>query len=185
MEIWKDINGYEGFYQVSSEGRVRSLDRLVQQGNCNRIMRGKILKPVKHSGGYLTVCLSKPGDPHIRPKRLIHRLVAEHFCERPSEDCSHVNHKDGNKHNNTPDNLEWVTQADNNRHGVKTGLIGRAQGSKVHTSKLTEADVRWILKHFKRLDPVYGVTPLAKKFDVSEQTIIGVIVGKSWKHVQV
>lgn len=95
---WKDIKGYEGRYQVSNMGDVRSL------------ISGKTLKPSTNSNGYLRVCLMP-----FRKWPLVHRIVAEAFLER--EDGKNiVNHKDGNRKNNMVDNLEWCTQSYNLRY---------------------------------------------------------------------
>ena len=112
MEIWKDIKGYEGIYQVSSLGRIRSLDRLDNKG---RITHGRILKNKHDGGGYCMVALSKEGK-QIYPK--IHRLVALHFI--PNVDNKpQINHKDENKENNSVDNLEWVTSKENANYGTR------------------------------------------------------------------
>ena len=96
-EIWKDVKNYEGLYQVSSLGRVKS--------------KRKLLKPI--NGEYLRVGLSKNG---IQTTKYIHRLVAETFLG-----CSdlQVNHKDENKHNNDVNNLEWITFKENMNYGTK------------------------------------------------------------------
>ena len=97
QEIWKDIPEYEGLYQVSNLGRVKS--------------KKKILKPIK--GEYLKVGLSKNG---VQTTKYIHRLVAETFLGK----CNlQVNHKDENKYNNHLDNLEWVTFKENMNYGTK------------------------------------------------------------------
>lgn len=110
-EIWKDIKGYEGLYQVSSEGRVKSKAR---NGN----WKEKILKPVKTKDNYFIVGLCKNGKS--KNKR-INRLVAEAFIPNP-ENKPEVNHIDGNKHNNKISNLEWVTTKENIVHAYKIGL---------------------------------------------------------------
>ena len=102
METWKDISGYEGIYEVSDLGRVRSL---VQR---NRWKPG-ILKPGKTHGGYLQVLLCKDG----KSKNMkVHRLVAEAFIPNPNN-LETVNHKDEDKTNNSASNLEWMTRKDN------------------------------------------------------------------------
>lgn len=106
-EIWKDIEGYEGLYQVSSLGRVRRVKSL---------KIGKILKPCKNLKGYCIVVLSKNG----KHKTLtIHRLVAQTFIPNPDKlPC--VNHKDEDKTNNRVENLEWCTYEYNNNYGDRT-----------------------------------------------------------------
>ena len=107
MEVWKDIQGYEGLYQVSNLGRVRSL----HYRNTNEV-RELFLKP--HNRGYLQVELHKYGN---RKMFTVHRLVALAFVDGFAENRE-VNHIDENKHNNRADNLEWVTTSENVRHSI-------------------------------------------------------------------
>lgn len=109
MEEWKDIEGFDGQYQVSSYGRVKSLPWYYHH------REDIILKPINQNSGYLQVALYSKQKPN--KKYLIHRLVAEAFLEHDSRK-NHVNHKDGNKHNNNVENLEWVTQSENNLHAI-------------------------------------------------------------------
>lgn len=114
-EIWKDVVGYEGQYQVSDLGNVRS----VNWGN-RGFTKNLYLKP--HNRGYLQVELFRDGT---RKTFMVHRLVAQAFIENPNN-LPLVNHKDENKYNNTPDNLEWCDNSYNvcyslNRHGVEAG----------------------------------------------------------------
>jgi hypothetical protein len=114
MEIWKDINGYEGYYQISNQGNVRSIDRF--DGVHDR--KGTIIKPSLKQNGYLQVGLRM----HSKRKWIgVHRLVAIHFIENP-DNKPQVNHIDGNKQNNTINNLEWVTAKENQNHATKLGL---------------------------------------------------------------
>jgi len=110
-EVWKDIKDYEGLYQVSSFGNVRSLDRIDCDG---RKRKGRILKP--HSAKrYLAVSLSKCSNVK---KIRVHKLVAGYFIKKEKEGLV-VNHIDENKHNNHIDNLEWCTQRQNVIHYYK------------------------------------------------------------------
>ena len=119
-EIWKDIYEYEGKYQVSNMGRVRSLDRLVTYADgSNRLHRGRILKAAADKDGYYRVILSDIQHSN----RLVHRLVAEAFIDNPDH-LPEVNHKDENKQNNIVSNLEWCTDKYNVNYG--TGLTRRA-----------------------------------------------------------
>lgn len=104
MEVWRDVKGYEGLYQVSDWGRVR-------RGN-------KLLHLNTNTYGYKHITLCKNNVPKTA---LVHTLVADAFIENP-QSKPQINHKDGNKENNTVANLEWVTQEDNNRHAIKTKL---------------------------------------------------------------
>lgn len=108
MEIWRDILGFEGKYQVSSWGRVRNA-------------KGQILVPYKNEKGYLKIALCKNGENY---KCRVNRLVAEAFIPNPYN-LPQVNHKDGNKENNSFTNLEWITNRDNQIHAsqLRKGMI--------------------------------------------------------------
>jgi hypothetical protein len=105
MEIWKDINGYEGYYQISSYGRVKNVET-------NKILIGDT-----NNIGYRRVWLYIP----VKKRYFVHRLVAIHFC-RGYRDGFVVNHKDGDKLNNHADNLEWVTRSENDLHAYRLNL---------------------------------------------------------------
>lgn len=118
-EIWKDIPGYEGLYQVSSFGRVRGVERIVKsKNNSTKTILQKPLKISKYKIGYEYICLSKFG---VRIKNKIHRIVASAFIENPLNKRE-VNHIDGNKSNNNVSNLEWATSSENQQHAYNTGL---------------------------------------------------------------
>ena len=113
-EIWKDIKGFEGLYQVSNLGRVKSLKYMKSD-------KEMVLKSGKNKGGYSLVRLTASGKQYY----LIHRLVAEAFIAN-SQNLPCVNHIDGDKSNNTVENLEWVSHKENTRHAFDTGLITRS-----------------------------------------------------------
>ena len=127
-EIWKDIEGYEGIYQVSNLGRVRSLEQVRTKPHPRNtsmtmtyITKGKVLKQRKHPAGYWTVMLYKD---KVAETRTVHRLVAEAFIPNPNN-LPEVNHIDENKENSRVDNLEWVTKSGNMRHGTCGERMGR------------------------------------------------------------
>lgn len=120
-EIWMDIKGFEGYYQVSSHGRVKSFDRVVRRKHTTSLVRGVILKTPKNNGGYCNVKLYRSGDKTFVSKK-VHRLVADAFVENPNGK-NVVNHIDGQKDNNHYSNLEWCTQKENMHHAFNNGLI--------------------------------------------------------------
>ena len=111
-EIWKDIKGYEGKYEISNFGRVKSHLKIGTPTYYKT--------PILSTPGYYTVCLSKDGK--VSYSVGIHRLVAEAFVENTDKTKTEVNHKDGDKLNNYYENLEWVTRKENNEHAIKSGL---------------------------------------------------------------
>lgn len=124
QEIWKDIKEYEGCYQVSNMGRVRSLTRKVPTFNGYRITKGKLLKPLKTNRNYFRVCLKQnQKNKYIS----IHRLVAETFLNNPNN-YPVINHIDGDTANNTVTNLEWCTQSHNVKEAYRIGLAKPTSG---------------------------------------------------------
>lgn len=107
-EIWKDIPGFEGVYQISNHGRLKSFKELRE---------GRVLSNVNRKGGYFSIVLGR--NNKIERCTRIHRLVAETFLDNPNN-LPEVNHIDGNKQNNRVENLEWVTRKQNAEHAMKT-----------------------------------------------------------------
>lgn len=122
MEIWRDVVGYEGVYEVSDYGRVRSKEKYLKQTNSN---------------GYKSVTLKK--DENRRQYR-VHRLVGFAFIPN-SDNKPYINHIDGVKDNNKVENLEWCTQKENVRHAIDTGLAKSLYGESNKNSKLSESEV--------------------------------------------
>ena len=118
VEIWKDIEGYEG-YQVSNLGRVRSVDREVERRGFMMKIKGKIRKPVLNNKGYLYVHINN------KPTIIVHRAVAMAFVPGYFEGAQ-VNHKDENKQNNRWDNLEWMSSKDNSNYGTRKHRLRKA-----------------------------------------------------------
>lgn len=119
-EYWVEVNGYEGFYEVSNYGNVRSVDRLVKcsRGDNYRLWKGKVLSQICAAKGYYQVSLSKEG---VISKCYVHRLVMESFWGDEFWDQT-VNHINGDKLDNTLDNLEWCSYSENNKHAFDAGL---------------------------------------------------------------
>ena len=139
-EKWKDIEGFEGSYQISNFGRVKSLKRTIEETNqYNSIfyleLEEKIKKPQMGRNGYLHVCLCKNSK---KKTFRIHRLVAKNFLKNYKEELD-VNHKDCNKQNNRVDNLEMVSRKENIRHAWKNNLCEKVrEASKKNIKKATQ-----------------------------------------------
>ena len=123
-EVWKDIKGYEGLYQVSNLGRVKSLhQRAIKRNSKIKINYEQILKPVIGKNGYSTVTLyKKENNNKLKNNYKIHRLVAESFLNN-SQNFPQVNHIDENKQNNKLSNLQWVSSSQNNNHGTRNKRV--------------------------------------------------------------
>lgn len=125
-ENWRDVVGYEGKYEVSDKGNIRSVKRTITRSNGHKQwIKSTIRRTSIHCSGYEIVSLSN--DCESKTKR-VHRLVAEAFLpNKDNKKC--VNHKDGNKINNKIENLEWVTHSENLNHAYENKL--RKNGSSI------------------------------------------------------
>lgn len=165
-EEWRDVVGYEGLYQVSNMGRVKSFHLKPE---------GVILKGGRNPL-YLMIALRREGKPKVH---YIHRLVAAAFIGDIPKGYT-VNHKDGCKFNNHVQNLEIITHAQNMRHAVDRGLI--ASGERNKFSKLSDDDVRQIRMRFSN----GGVTKiqLAREYGISDAVTRRIIKRTVWRHVK-
>lgn len=127
MEIWKDIKGYEGYYQVSNLGSIKRLRTIVKtRGGAYRSDPCKILKPEYTYDGYLRIALMRE---HKKQRFQIHRLVADAFIPNP-ENKEQVNHINGNKADNRAENLEWCSSSENMRHSFD--ILGHTMKGKTY-----------------------------------------------------
>lgn len=157
-EIWKDIPGYEGLYQASNLGQIRSLDRIVEyvKHYSDRDVRAvhkfkeKVLKQ-SFTSGYLGVLLSVDG---IKTSELVHRLVASTFVKNP-DNKPQVDHKDGDRTNNRVDNLIWVTSKENHADTISKGQHTCQQESK--TKQVIDVDTGEIFNSMMSAERKYSI----------------------------
>ena len=137
MEIWENMKGFEGFYQVSNEGKGKSLDRVVEMNNkwgtkTKVVKKGKLLTPHYYPNGYLFFTLTVNGKKYQEP---VHRAVAKAFIPNP-QNLPEVNHKDEDKSNNCVENLEWCTHQYNNTYNNKHLKVGNKLLNRTDCSKI-------------------------------------------------
>lgn len=176
-EIWRDVPDYEGYYQVSNLGRVRSLSRIVKSRNSTmKPISGKLLKPRYCKNGYYYVCFYL----HRSPKNIaIHSLVASTFLGvRPKG--FDVNHIDGDKANNSLVNLEYVSRSQNICHALDTGLCISRIGDNHHHAKLSSKDIP-VIRY--RLSLGHTQSSIAKDYCVTNSVIGDIARRVTWTHV--
>jgi hypothetical protein len=171
METWKPIPEYEGLYEVSDKGQIRSLPRIVSFGNRQRVTPEKVILPYIRPTGYHTVKLGKEGR---KQNAYVHRLVTLVFsgpCPPKHEVC----HRDGNKSNNRADNLYWGTRKQNIADNIRMGIhpLGEAHGM----AKLTDKQVLEIRKDTRPAKEV------AESYPVSAAMVRLIKRGLNWSHV--
>ncbi len=164
-EIWKDIEGYEGLYQVSNFGRIKSLKRTSLMG---RSLKEKILKQSKNTKGYYQVGLYSK-----KPKTImVHILVAQTFIPKPNNKHE-INHIDGCKTNNRVGNLEWCTHHENMKHASSKNLFKQR--------KLSIEQAEKIKSEYIRYSKSCNINSLAKKYNVSPGVIRGILYNRTYK----
>lgn len=169
-EEWRPVADYEGIYEVSSLARVKKI--LDEPGKKKAPFELK----QSNSHGYRVVTLSQGGQAILAR---VHVLVCVAFHGLPPEDGMEPNHKDGNKSNNLPDNLEWTTHSGNMLHAYATGLKVPRKGEAHERAKLTEAQVREI----RSLQGAISRSKLASRYRISKSVISQIQRGEIWKHL--
>lgn len=165
-EEWKDIKGYEGLYQVSNCGRIKSL-------NYNHTNKEKIRKKDISNKGYECILLCKNAS---KKKKLIHRIVAETFIPNP-ENKPQVNHIDGNKKNNNVKNLEWVTNGENEKHAYENNMKFKHYGKDNGMSKpILKYDLNWNF-----IEEYDSIKQASKENNIGVSTIVYCLKGKTKK----
>ncbi len=179
-ETWRPVTGFEGLYEVSNLGRVRSVDRMVSMRRVvgpspiNVFRRGGVLSPAPNQGGYPMVSLSKGGRGR---SMLLHRLVATAFIGPCPEglECAHL---DGNRANARASNLKWVTHSENLAHCADHGT--RTEGERSPHAKLTNSAVQEIRARYATGE---NREALAAKFGIKRRALYDAATGGSWRHV--
>lgn len=179
-EIWKDIPGFEGWYQISNLGRVKSLSRTVDYGTSSvRTQKEKILQPrvggpVVAGKQYHSVILYRN---RYREQHKVHRLVGGAFCHKPNG-CEVINHLDNDPTNNAATNLEWTTVIGNNKHrhtqGRSKGPAGDAHGQAKLSSQLL-VEIKNLLNAGNLSQQV-----IADRFGVHQSHVSRIKLGKAW-----
>lgn len=177
MEDWRDVFGYNGIYQVSNKGNVRSLTHYCEGRKGSGKQTGRVLKQRKSHKGYLRVSLS------LNKKRFntgTHRLVALAFIDNPLNKPQ-VNHINGIKDDNRVENLEWCTNRENQLHAIKNKLVKYNYGQKHHNSKLTDKEVL----NVRRLNEI-GFTnkELSEDYNISKTAMSNILRKITYKNVK-
>lgn len=171
MEIWKAVPGFEGQYEASTHGKVRSLDRVVTtKRGVKKHVRGSILSALPNTAGYLSLRLGR-GNPVM-----VHQVVAHTFIG-VQEPGVYVCHQDGNKFNNHLENLRYDTPASNQRDRERHGTT--TVGEQLPQTKLTAEQAAWVRDN-------YGTESnqaIGERFGVSRATIFLIGKGRNWKHL--
>lgn len=171
LEEWRPVIGHTGIYSVSDRGRIR------RDAPGQGTWPGRIYRPHTDKKGYLRTQLVAPsGQARLRS---VHSIVADAFLGPCPAGCE-INHKNGNKSDNRPENLEYMTHGDNVRHAWATGLTKPNNGSANPIAKLTESDVRVIRG---LLAEGWSLSQIGRRFGVVKQVISGIKRGKGWRHV--
>lgn len=177
-EIWRDIPGWEGFYQVSNKGNVVSL-------NYNRTGQRRLRIPRIGKGGYLYVVLHKNG---VSKTMKIHRLVAITFIPNPNN-LPQINHKDENKLNNNVENLEWCDSSYNNKYGSRPRKVLDAH--KRNGSSKSERPVVKIDRSGTIVDEFISISDAARRSGVRRESLRDCVLGRQhtcvgyfWKYKQ-
>ena len=181
MEVWKDVVDFEGLYQVSNLGRVRSVDHYVSYNDSmgrtikNKFQRGKVIAVRDHEFGYDIVTLSKDGKPYTRT---VHKLMGMAFLGKTEDDGLLVRHLDGNCKNNTLGNLALGTQLDNMADALAHNTV--QQGEARYNAILTK-EIVLAIREEKRLGAKN--IDLAAKYGLTDIKVHQLVTGAKWKSV--
>lgn len=184
-EQWKKVVGFDG-YEVSNQGRVRSLDRHVRTCNTPRTkwttrkVKGQIIAQQKRKRGYMFVYIRRETKNY---SCAVHRLVGQAFIDNPeSKPC--INHMDSNPSNNCVNNLEWCTHQENMRHAADAGRMRSVSGpgEKSPASKLVDSQVVEIKARIARGETLKSIS---RDYPVGASTIRWIKAGVTWSHITI
>ena len=176
QEVWKQIKGYEGLYEISNLGRFKSCTRrIVKKNGAVNILKEKIIIPnCNTKDRYVNVCITKNGKAKTIA---LHILLATAFISNP-ENKPCINHINGKKKDNALSNLEWVTYSENMIHALDTGLRPFLFGEKATNKKLNEKIVLEIFNN-----TVDDVKKICKNYNITAQHYDHIKTGYSWSSV--
>lgn len=177
MQLWKWVEGFEGLYEVSNSGIVRSYHKSRKRPQVPHDMAPKIDRR-----GYQVMMLRKDGTHHMRK---VHRMVAQTFVANP-HNLPAVNHVDGDKQHNNATNLEWCTNAQNSAHAKVKGLLKQGEpkrGAKNGMAVLTDEQVKFIRENCKPGIEGCSAKTYAVIFNVSPSTIMNIMKRRTWFHI--
>lgn len=173
-EEWKDIEGYEGLYQISNLGRVKSLERIVERIGKGKILVNERIRNVTNCRGYLQVKLFKNKKYRMF---FVHRLVAQAFIPNPNN-YPEVNHKDENKENNRVDNLEWCTTEYNCNYGTRNERTSaNMKGVHINRKDQSKEVIQYDLDG-NEIDRFPSIGELKRLFNYADSNIISCCKGK-------
>jgi predicted XRE-type DNA-binding protein len=175
MEEWKPIKGYDGLYEVSNNGRVRSYNKYGFKHE--KMDNPRIIKQKMSNAGYLRVLLSFRG---VYKNHSVHRLVASVFVENLNNK-KYVNHLNGIKTDNKALNLEWCTRSENQYHAYENGLQKITYGEDSPNSKLNNDIINEIRQKWET--GKYSQSQIGKMFNTHQSQISRIINGKTWSHI--
>lgn len=177
-EIWRVVPGFEASHEVSSLGRVRTIERKVPcRWGAMRRVRQRVLRFHETGDGYLGITLSFEGR---QPRQPVHRVVASAFLGAAPSALHEINHKDGDKANNRVGNLEWVTRSENGLHAYANGLSVSRKGSLHGRAKLTDEQV----EEMRSMAGTVTQREIGRRFGVSERHAGRIVSGERWSHVE-
>ena len=168
--MFKQIKGFENYYEIDENGIVKSVDRMIWNGKGYVLKKGQILKQAKNIKGYKICYLSKNGK---QKTCFVHRLVAITFIPNP-QNLPQINHIDCNKENNNITNLEWCSNLDNHRHAIKNGLVWRWENAGRKKIKVVKIDP----KNNAVLEEYNSIAEASRLNHINSANLNSVIKGK-------